>query len=703
MALSKVKIIFWNARSVASKFLELKKAAAEFDVIACVESWLTSEHNLNIPGFRTLRKDRTHSRGGGGGIVVWVRGCLAFEEIAFDVPNSVAELCGLRLTSCKPKVEIIICYRPPSYTTSSKDWEDIVRCVDARRPALLMGDFNAHNTSWNCEHSDNNGLLLEQACSTQGLILQNFDTTSFRNLRRNYRSNIDLIFTTAEIDQRTSTEACDDSWGSDHHPIFITITTENHCHLQRSHRINSTRTRWDGVLARLEEEYRCFFTEEFVSASPDAKFNFFFDIVASAIQAFTPKKRQVAKCRHNNPVPWWDAECDRAKRVRQAAFKKYNCSLELQDFIAYKKRCAELRRMLRRKKRNSFIEFAESLNFRTSPAYVWKKCKIFKNKCINVDKSKQYSNTKRLLLRQRAVEKLCPLWVETDPASLPTCEPNEFLEDRFSFTEFNTALEEKKDGSAPGLDGTGFDVIKQLPIKYRLVLLDIFNEMFEKMIFPATWQNVFIFFIEKPGGSGLRPVSLTSCYSKLFETMLKNRLQWWAEVNDWIPPNQHGFRRGHSCADNLAGLALMVEDAFLASRDVLTAFLDVEGAFDNVNIDVLLQRLALLGCSRRVVEFVKFSTRERSIYLEGESVPLRVFKGVPQGAVISPLLYSLYVASIAEDVPANIRVSQFADDVSVSVETDDPSVGFKRMKTEDRKEKKLENVKQAGLDIKIGF
>ncbi|KAL7296450.1 hypothetical protein TKK_0010456 [Trichogramma kaykai] len=148
--------------------------------------------------------------------------------------------------------------------------------------------------------------------------------------------------------------------------------------------------------------------------------------------------------------------------------------------------------MLRRQKRKSFIEFAESLNFRTSPTYVWKKCKIFKNKWINVDKSKQYSNTNRLLLRQRAKEKLCPPWVETDPASLPTCEPNEFLDDRFSFTEFNIALEEKKDRSATGLDGTGFDVIKQLPIKYRLVLLEIFNEMYEKMIFPATWQNVFI-------------------------------------------------------------------------------------------------------------------------------------------------------------------------------------------------------------------
>ncbi|KAL7292685.1 hypothetical protein TKK_0013809 [Trichogramma kaykai] len=519
-----------------------------------------------------------------------------------------------------------------------------------------MGDFNAHNTSWNCEHSDNNGLQLEQACSTQGLILQNFDTTSFRNLRRNYRSNIDLIFTTAEIDQRTSTEACDDSWGSDHHPIFITITTENHCHLQRSHRINSTRTRWDGVLARLEEEYRCFFTEEFVSASPDVKFNFFSNIVASAIQAFTSKKRQVTKCRHNNPVPWWDAECDRAKRLRQAAFKKYNFSLELQDLISYKKRCAELRRMLRRKKRKSFIEFAESLNFRMSPTYVWKKCKIFKNKWINVDKSKQYNNTNRLLLRQRAVEKLCPPWVEIDPASLPTCEPNEFLDDRFSFTEFNIALEEKKDRSAPGLDGTGFDVIKQLPIKYRLVLLDIFNEI------EAGWQRAsagvpHILLLQAFRDDAEEPLAVVGRGKRL-----DSAESAWIQKGPFVR-GQPGWSRadGRGCVSRVTRCAHGV--------------LDVEGAFDNVNIDVLLQRLASLGCSRRVVEFVKFSTRERSIYLEGESVPLRVYKGVPQGAVISPLLYSLYVASIAENVPANIRVSQFADDVSVSVEADDPSVG----------------------------
>ncbi|CAB0041509.1 unnamed protein product [Trichogramma brassicae] len=111
------------------------------------------------------------------------------------------------------------------------------------------------------------------------------------------------------------------------------------------------------------------------------------------------------------------------------------------------------------------------------------------------------------------------------------------------------------------------------------------------------------------------------------------------------------------------------------SRDVLTAFLDVEGAFDNVNVDILLERLASLGCTRRIVKFVQFVTRERLIFTEGATAAMRLCKGVPQGAVLSPLLYSLYVASLTDGLSPGVCTSQFADDVSVSVEAADPADG----------------------------
>ncbi|KAL7287012.1 hypothetical protein TKK_0018806 [Trichogramma kaykai] len=607
MAPPTLKIIFWNVRSVACRFFELQKAAAEFDVVACLESWLNKQ-NLSIPGFHTLRKDRKHSRG--GGIVVWVRKYLAFETIKINLPFNVAEMFGLRLKNCGPELDVVICYRPPSFRTTLQDWKNIVQCVDVSRAALFMGDFNAHNTSWNCALSNNNGLNFEQAYVARGLSLQNFNMTTFRNLRSNYSSNIDLILTTQNIDHMVSTEVCDDSWGSDHHPVFVNVSIERHCHFQQRLRISSTRTYWSNVIDHLDENFSCFFTSAYESSDAADKYNTFYSVVKEAIQAHTPRKASVPKRKHKNPVPWWDADCDRAKWLRQAAFKKFNFSLDMMDLITYKKRC---------------------------------KCKIFKNKWIDADNSQTYDSANNSLMRQRATEKLCPPWAETDPELLPRCCPNDFLDDQFSFMELNIALEEKSEKSAPELDGIGFDAIKKLPTKHRLLLLDIFNEMYMSESFPEAWKKIHVFFIKKLEGRGLRPVSLTSCFCKLFETSVKNRLHWWAEVNGWIPDNQHGFRRGHSCADNLAGLALTAEDAFLESRDVLTAFLDVEEAFDNVCIDVLLEKLAALGCSRRVVKFVKFATRERFIHLQGDSLFGRVFKGVPQGAVLGPLLYSLYV------------------------------------------------------------
>ncbi|CAK9801061.1 Probable RNA-directed DNA polymerase from transposon X-element [Anthophora plagiata] len=108
--------------------------------------------------------------------------------------------------------------------------------------------------------------------------------------------------------------------------------------------------------------------------------------------------------------------------------------------------------------------------------------------------------------------------------------------------------------------------------------------------FPVSCKDSFVIFISKPDGVGLKPISLTSCFCKLLETLVKNRLQWWVETNGFLPSNQHGFRKGRSCIDNLTGLALKVNEAFLEKKVVIAAFLDVQGAFDNVNIDIVAAR-----------------------------------------------------------------------------------------------------------------
>lgn len=102
--------------------------------------------------------------------------------------------------------------------------------------------------------------------------------------------------------------------------------------------------------------------------------------------------------------------------------------------------------------------------------------------------------------------------------------------------------------------------------------------------------------IKKPESQELRPISLTSCFDKLYETIIKNRLQWLAETNHWIPDSQHGFRKENSCSDNLVNLTLYTDSLFREGHEVFAAFLDVERAFNYVLSDVLIQKLADLGC-----------------------------------------------------------------------------------------------------------
>ena len=117
------------------------------------------------------------------------------------------------------------------------------------------------------------------------------------------------------------------------------------------------------------------------------------------------------------------------------------------------------------------------------------------------------------------------------------------------------------------MDGIDFDIINRLPNKFKLLLLDIYNEMYEKMDFPDSWKEVFVHFIDKPDGDSVRPISLTSCLCKLFETLVKNRLQWWAEVNNLIPSSQSGFRKGLSCANNLVNINMKIIETFSEKKN----------------------------------------------------------------------------------------------------------------------------------------
>lgn len=159
-----LKIAFWNSRSINQRKEDLHSLLDQVDILACVESWLSVANHFHFPGFKTFRKDRKHAKG--GGIIILVRNNIAYKEIEdLTCSEQSVELAGIKLTNTKPHIDLLVCYRAPGTTLNQTVWDEIFDKIDKSKFTIFSGDFNAHNTIWNCNKTDLNGERLHESLS----------------------------------------------------------------------------------------------------------------------------------------------------------------------------------------------------------------------------------------------------------------------------------------------------------------------------------------------------------------------------------------------------------------------------------------------------------------------------------------------------------------------------------------------------------
>lgn len=121
---------------------------------------------------------------------------------------------------------------------------------------------------------------------------------------------------------------------------------------------------------------------------------------------------------------------------------------------------------------------------------------------------------------------------------------------------------------------------------------------------------------------------------KIFELIMKNRLQWWCETNGVISSKQSGFREGRSSVDNVFNLSLQVQDGFKNKEDTVAVFFNIRGALDNVVRSIIFHKLAEVGCSHNFIEFVTHLTLNRKITsFANMKEPKTIFKEVKPPAL----------------------------------------------------------------------
>ena len=230
------------------------------------------------------------------------------------------------------------------------------------------------------------------------------------------------------------------------------------------------------------------------------------------------------------------------------------------------------------------------------------------------------------------------------------------------------AIKDLSTGAAPGPDKFPALLLKNCCGELSPKLAELWTTSFESGEIASIFKRQTVVPIYKGGNKGepanYRPVSLTSHLIKVMERIVRRQLMDYVEEANLIPSVQHGFRSGRSC---LTQLVQHVEDIMSdleqgANADVI--YIDLSKAFDKVDHRRLLEKLKKYGVGGKLLKWLSafLLDRTQTVVIDGTSSPPRkVASGVPQGTVLAPLLFLLYLA----DLPSYISQSYlklFADD-----------------------------------------
>ena len=236
--------------------------------------------------------------------------------------------------------------------------------------------------------------------------------------------------------------------------------------------------------------------------------------------------------------------------------------------------------------------------------------------------------------------------------------------------EVKWLIAHSKPRKAPGPDTIQNIVLKQLSQKALQYLTDIINSSLSIQYFPKDWKIATIIVFSKPGKdatnpSNYRPISLLNALGKLLEKIFLKRFNKFIHDNSLIRPEQFGFRRNHSTTHQLLRVVEHVTRGFNEHRSTGAVFLDIEKAFDKVWHEGLLYKLIKFGIPDAMTHLLGSYLKERQFTVRVQdcnSTKREIRAGVPQGSLLGPVLFNLYV----NDLPTtlNTMTAIYADDTA---------------------------------------
>lgn len=238
--------------------------------------------------------------------------------------------------------------------------------------------------------------------------------------------------------------------------------------------------------------------------------------------------------------------------------------------------------------------------------------------------------------------------------------PDNYIDDldcRFTEEEIINTVKGLKRGKSPGYDKLMPEMFLVAAETLAPVLCKLFNYMFWSFEFPEDWTYGIVVPIHKKDNlsdpNNYRPITLVSVFSKIFTTLLNQRLLSWAESSGALTEFQFGFRTGKSTVDAIYVLHGLITHSLTNKEKLFSAFVDFRKAFDRVDRRFLWYKLLVSGCSSRMIKMIKSIYQKVNICIRSNGQYSDYFEnyvGVKQGEPLSPLMFLFFINDITSDL-----------------------------------------------------